>query len=58
LREEVDHRGRKLPEFDLDAALNRRIALVDNWRTPTRPVAAIPSAGRTSTSCSPPASTC
>ena len=59
-RQPIEHRGRMLLEFDLDAALVRRRAC--SWSTstptPTRRAHAIPSAGRTWRSCSPPGSTC
>ena len=51
--------GRTLEEFDLDGALARRPASWStNWRTATRPAHVTRSAGRTSTNCSTPASTC
>ena len=56
----VEYRGATLAEFDLDAALARRpgaAAASTSWPTPTPPAPATPSAGRTSRSCSPPAST-
>lgn len=57
---QVEYRGRTLPEFDLDAALARKPALilVDESRIPTWPARVTPSAGRTSKTCSPPGSTC
>ena len=43
---EVDYKGHRLAEMDLDAILARRpqLVLVDELRTPTRRAAAIPSA--------------
>ena len=55
---DVAYRGHVLKEFDLDGALARHpaLALVDELAHRTRPARAMPSAGRTSRKCWPPAS--
>ena len=55
----VEYRGVKLREMDLDAILARRprSAWLMSWRTPTFPVASIPSATRMWKSCCSPEST-
>ena len=52
-RHPIDYRGQQLMEFDLDAALARRPALllVDEYAHSTRPARATPNAGRTWRSC-------
>jgi two-component system sensor histidine kinase KdpD len=59
-RKRVEHRGRVLEEFDLEAALKRRPAmlLVDELAHTNAAGCRHPSAGRTSRNCSSRASTC
>ena len=59
-RRRVPHRGRELEEMDLDRAAQAPPGSwrwSTSWPTTTPPAAAIPSAGWTSRSCWPPAST-
>ena len=55
---DVAYRGHVLKEFDLDGALTRHpaLALVDELAHSNAPARAMPSAGRTSRKCWPPAS--
>ena len=58
-RKEIIYRGSTFTEMDVDAVLARRpdvVARRRDWRTPTSPVPATPSGGRTSRSSSTPAS--
>ncbi len=59
-RRTVSVNGRSMNEFDLDAALARRLRCCwwTSWPTPTSRVPGTASAGRTSRSCWPRASTC
>lgn len=58
-RKPIDHRGSRLDEFDLDAALARHpeSSWSTNWRIPTRPDRVTRNAARTSRSCCARAST-